>query len=516
MSELIIKGDGTFSSIPITDLGDTPDYSQLHGIPLTTDWSGTIATPVTIWQSGQAYIQSYHFVDTQGYHHYNLYAYPLPNWNYAGTPPFVWGVSYTDNVDTVYLAACVTGNTGKVMLSINDSYPTDNYLFNGTRDDLIGQAQEDVEWDESPTDDPSGNLDNLNPIGGEFADRDSFSLTENISEWEMMDVPAEMSYGKLISAIVLHEDATHGYNLTQLNNSLFLADFWTNLKHKFEGLSDPLSMIISTIELPFTPVTSGTKSMKLGGVDVLDTNGHVIAVGTLGSRYELRNVGSISLKEVWGTSKDYSDTSISIYLPYVGCREIDTDLAVNYTLTLYARIDRWTGDILYQLYASNAGSTYKYVSSEFVAYRWSGNCAKQVPLGKVDNTAAILSLLGLPTSAVAGTAAGGAIGGLLAGGVGLLNADFSPIVQSSGSVSGSVGRMDLQFAYLVVKRGIPSYPNNWRDEIGAPRYQTFALSALQGTGYTLFSHIQLGSMGNATEEEKAELERILTTEGVIL
>lgn len=516
MSDLIIKGDGNYASIPVTDIGATPDYTQIHGTPISTDWSGTGDDPVTIWQCGTSYIQTYHYIDTQGYHHYSMKWYPLPNWNWGSitsNPPW-----YNDigERDTIYIGACFTGDDGKVFISLNDTYPTQLLLYNGTKQGLVDQTVEDREWDETPTDNPSGNLDNLDPVGGEFADTDPFFLTDNITEWDLLEQPAEMSYGKLISAIVLHEDAAHGYNLTQLNNSLFLADFWTNLKNKFEGLSDPLSMIISTIELPFTPATSGTQSMKLGGVDVLDTNGHVIAVGTLGSRYELRVVGTVSLKEVWGSSKDYSDTSISIYLPYVGCREIDTDLAVNYSLTLYARVDRWTGDILYQLHASNTGSTYKYVSSEFVAYRWSGNCAKQVPLGKVDNTSAILSLLGLPMSAVAGTAAGGAVGGLLAGGVGLLNADFSPIVQSSGSVSGSVGRMDLQFAYLVVKRGIPSYPNNWRDEIGAPRYQTFALSALQGSGYTLFSHIQLGSMGNATEEEKAELERIITTEGVIL
>lgn len=513
MAELVIRGDGNYASIPVTDIGDTPDYAQIVGVPISTDWDGTISQPVTIWQSGQAYLKSYHYVDTQGYHHYNLAVYPMSGWDWGSSqPPWQFDIG---NRDTVYIGACFTGDSGKVFLSLNDSYPTQNLLYNGTKSALENQLEQDVEWDETPSDDPDGNLENLDPIGGENADTDYFGLTENITEWDL-DTPAEMSYGNLICAIVLHEDSTHGYDLTKLNNCMFLADFWTNLKNKFEGLSDPLSMIISTIELPFTPVTSGTTAMKLGGVYVEDTQGNPIAVEKLGYRYEKRTVGTINLKETWGTAKDYTDTSISIYLPYVGCREIDTDLAINYSLTLYCYVDRWTGDLLYMLHASNTGSKYKYMDSEFVAYRWTGNCAKQVPLGKVDNTSAILSLLGLPAAMGAGMAAGGALGGLLAGGVGLLNADFSPIVQSSGSVSGSVGRMDLQFAYLVIKRGIPSYPNNWREEIGAPRYQTFALSALQGSGYTLFSHIQLGSMGNATEEEKAELERLLTTEGVIL
>ena len=206
------------------------------------------------------------------------------------------------------------------------------------------------------------------------------------------------------------------------------------------------------------------------------------------TRYEKKTIGSITLKEVWGTEKDYSQCSIQIYLPFVGMRDIDTDLAVNNTLTLVALIDRWNGDILYLLHCSNTNSRYKYFSSEFIAYRWNGNCAKKVPLGRVDTTNAVLSLLsGIQRGVMTTAMTGNLIGGAVATGASWLTSNFNPTVQSSGNLAGSVGRMDMSQAYLVIKRGVPSYPNNWRNEFGAPRYQEFEVSDL--AGYTEFAEI---------------------------
>lgn len=500
MSGYIIRGDGDYASIPVVNGGYPIDYSLAQMIPIEVEFGENEL--ITIWKSGQAELQCTHYFDTQQTEHYSM------RWTDLNGD---FHVNDIGNVDTLYIGAVYSDSVfgsviGYMAWNVIPEIPNPyGVLYDG---DFSGMgAVEDREWDEEPSADPEFNPDNLGAIGGEYADTDYFDLTENISEFDMLDVPVEMDYGKLISAIVLHEDATQGYNLTQLNDCLFLADFWQNLKNKFEGLSDPLSMIISTIELPFTPNSSGTKIMKLGGITVVDSNDQPILVNKIGSRYEKRTCGSISLKEVWGSEKDYTQCSVEIYLPYVGVREIDVDLAVNYTLTLYANIDRWTGDILYSLYATNKLSSYKYMTSEFVAYRWTGNCAKQVPLGKVDNSSAILSLLGMPIKATMGVVTGGAVGGAIATGGALLNTDLSPIVQSSGSIAGSVGRMDLKYPYLIIKRGVPSYPNNWRTEFGAPRYQELRVGDI--SGYTEFAEIHADDIPGATDSEKAEIENLL-------
>jgi len=504
MSEYIIKGDDSYQSIPVIDAGDPLDYSMVQLVPVSVEF-GTSAEPVRIWQSGTAFLDASHYTDSQGYHHYVITWNTLPNWSGANTNPHQpYRSELAGNIDTIYIGAVHNDTTGYMAWNETDVFPNPNgALFNGTFSDM--GVVEAGEWDKEPSADPEFNPDNLGAIGGEFADTDRFDATDNIG-LEEIKVPTELQYGGLITAYRLQE-TLHAPNLAQLNDVLFNADFWQNLKNRFEGLSDPLSMVLDTIELPYTPDDIIPVDFKLGGIVPTNNQGNPISVGNLISRYEKRPIGNVNLKEVWGTEKDYSQCSIQIYLPYAGVRDIDVDLAINYNLTLNAIIDRWNGDIIYLLHCSNKNSAYKYMDSEFVAYRWVGNCAKKVPLGRVDTTNAILGLESSLISTSTGVMFGGALGGLVTGGLSLLNANFSPTVQSSGNLGGSVGRMDLQKAYLIIKRGVPSYPANWRSEIGAPRYQELQVSDL--SGYTEFYEVHADDINDATDSEKAEIENLL-------
>ena len=505
MNDLYIRGDGEFASVPITDVGYPPDYSLTQLIPISVEF-GTSATPVRIWSSGTAFLDAYHYTDSQGYNHYNVSYNTLDGWNGAIIDPSNPGIVSIGNVDEIYIGACKSGENGYVAFTPSDSYfPNPNcVLFQGTWTNLESQTTPLEEWDESPSTNESDPT-NLEAIGGEFADRGFFDQTDNIGLDEI-ETPEELDYGNLVTPYVLVQEL-NSPNLSDLNQALFLAGFWTNLKNKFEGLSDPLSMILDAIELPYTPGSS-YRDIKLGGVALENASGNPIRAGALSLRYEKKTIGSINLKEVWGTEKDYNQCSIQIYLPFVGMRDIDTDLAVNNTLTLVALIDRWNGDILYLLHCSNTGSRYKYFSSEFIAYRWNGNCAKKVPLGRVDTTNAVLSLLsGIQRGVMTTAMTGNLVGGAVATGASWLSSNFNPTVQSSGNLAGSVGRMDLSQAYLVIKRGVPSYPNNWRSEFGAPRYQEFEVSDL--AGYTEFAEIHADDVTGATDDEKAEIENLL-------
>lgn len=501
MSELILRGDGDYASIPLSDIGSPPDYTQVQLVAIDVEF-GTMAEPVRIWQSGQAYLDAYSYTDTQGTTHYNLKWDVLPGWIPTGVPPFLNDIG---NISTLYIGCCKIGDDGYVAWTPNDfPYPY-GVLFDGGYANLSNSLSSITDWDEEPSADED-NPDNMNAIGGEFADRGFFDQTDNISLDDLPEHLPEMDYGGLIMPYILQE-TSQIFNLTQLNDALFLASFWQNLKNKFEGLSDPLSMVLDTIEIPYTPSGIGGRAMKLGGNQLEDSNGNPITAQVLGLRYQKFTVGAINLKEVWGTEKDYSQCSIQIYLPYVGVRDIDTDLAVNNVLTLVAYVDRWNGDILYLLHCSNTASRYKYFSSEFIAYRWNGNCAKKVPLGRVDTTNAILSLLSVAQKTAVGYASGGIVGAIGMGGAEALSSNFNPTVQSSGNVAGSVGRMDMNEAYLIIKRGVPSYPNNWRNEFGATRYQELLVQDI--TGYTEFAEIHADDITGATDDEKAEIENLM-------
>ena len=224
-------------------------------------------------------------------------------------------------------------------------------------------------------------------------------------------------------------------------------------------------------------------------------------------------------------------------------RQIDADLGVNSVLTLAVIIDVWTGDLNYMMEINNNSMQNKYFGSSGVPYRWSGNCGNKIPIGKVDpstpilNVAASLGSMAIGAGMMAltggiGGAAAAATGGMVTAGSAVgagagagmlasgmrgamqdLNQGFSPIAQSSGNISGAVGYMDFQYPYLVIKRGIPSYPNNWRAEIGAPRYQEFEVGDL--SGYTEFAEIHADAVNGASDDEKTMIEDFLKA-GVII
>ena len=392
---------------------------------------------------------------------------------------------------------------------------------------VSGVSTEDVpvaDWDKSPSTDYT-DPDNEDPRGGEYADTEPFGTTDLMTLDSLPDPEVEqnMDYSGIIKTYVM--------NATQMNSiaSMFVGTMWDDLKAKFGGVSDPMSYILSAIQVPFAPTGVTTNvAFRLGGFEVTGSQ-----VDYTKNRYLSWDMGSVKLSEVWGSARDYSDVSIELFLPYCGMKEVDPDICMNATNTLKCYIDMWTGDVTYLLHVSNTASSGKYYRSESVPYRWTGNCAKKVPLGRIDNSNQVLAAAG----AIAGLGMGLA-GGLAsprtnsvtaegmavtdksfpilptAAGLGALTQVFKPTVQTSGGVAGSTGAMDYQKAYFIVKRAVPQYPNDWRSQIGAPRYQTFTISDL--SGFTLFSDLLLDDMGIAVKEEIDELKMLLKTEGVIL
>lgn len=392
---------------------------------------------------------------------------------------------------------------------------------------LSGVEEEDIpehEWDVSPSTDYT-DPDNMDPRGGENADTEPFGTTDlmTLDSLPNPEIEQNMDYSGIIKTYVM--------SATQMNSIalMFTGTVWDDLKAKFGGVSDPMSYILSAIQVPFAP-TGVTQNVpfRLGGFEVTGSS-----VDYTKNRYLSLNMGSVKLNEVWGSARDYSDVSIDLFLPYCGTKQVDPDICINATNTLMCYVDMWTGDVTYLLHVSNTNSSGKYYRSESVPYRWTGNCAKKVPLGRIDNSNQVLAAAGAIAGLGVGVAGGLAAPGTAAvtaegmpitdksfpilptaAGLGALTQVFKPTVQTSGGVAGSTGAMDYQKAYFIVKRAVPQYPNNWRSQIGAPRYQTFTIGDL--SGFTLFSDLLLDDMGIAVKEEIEELKALLTTEGVIL
>lgn len=518
MSEYIIRADDGYNAVPVSDIGQsTINFDTVTFTSEDIVAGGTTTDPVKLWEGNGGYIRAYGSGNNVNLQVHSMNG-TIDPWGGVIGPVnetdkiFICGITRTIlDVQHIYCYYTYAANEEEARERLNRTAGTTSLLYSNTVENSEDILSVETPWDETPTEDVT-DPNNEKPEGGEHADRGNFAdndlmLLEDMPNPELN----EMNYGSLMTCYAMRRQ-----ELDALAAALFRPTFWQSMKSKFEGLSDPMAFILDAVELPLPVTDFGISRIILGGTKLEDENGNWLTSAYYSTRFKKYNMGSLSLKEIWGSEKDYSNTTISIYLPYCGVKELDPDIVLNCTVTLMLYVDRWNGDILYLLHASNNAAAQKYYRQENVVYRWSGNCGRRIPLGRVDNSNQIIQAV----SGLAGIAAGygmGGVGGAVMGAIPTIQniaaGNFKPTVQTSGGVSGNVGRMDYQYAYLIIKRGVPEYPNGWRSEIGAPRYQELLISSL--SGYTLFSTVYLENI-ECMAEEKEELEKLLTTEGVIL
>ena len=428
-----------------------------------------------------------------------------------------------------------------IMFRYGTGYPSEGYTVASYRilaEDMDESWFETETWDKQPSDDPE-DPDNLNPRGGAFADLDPFDSTDLVDDLDFLleGWPFDP----------YNEDAQHNptvglftpYGLTStqlgaLGEKLWATDFMSNLITLLGGRVDPNAAgIVSLFSLPIawndSPLGANLP-VFICGTEVKDANGS--AYGShFSARFKRFFLGSIILKEVWGSAKDYEDVDINIFLPYIGMRTVDPAFCINRRLSLNCTVDFWTGDITYVLQSSNAESNAgafspignQYFRQDTAPYRWTGNCSQDIPFAVGSSngvrnaiTSSLMGIVGAGAAAAMSPVGGAAVAGLAAGrGLASISEAHSrgPSVQSGGSLNGSSGYCDLQYAFIQVIRSVPVYPNGWRQKIGAPRYQTFTVGSL--AGFTQFSDIHAESVSGASDDEKKLIEATLM-DGVFL
>lgn len=262
--------------------------------------------------------------------------------------------------------------------------------------------------------------------------------------------------------------------------------------------SAPIESILGLSMVPVQPAGIGGYTIVLGGVNT------GISAFTVTNRYVTVDCGSIAVEERWGAYLDYSPfTKMSIFLPYIGFRDISTDDVMGKTVALQYNVDVLSGVCVAELKCGGS-----------VLYSWQGNCAQQMPITAADWSAAFSSALGLAgTAAAAIVTKGGTLplGGTVASSA--VNAlSMKPSMERGGSISGAAGAMAGQVPYLVRERPEQAVPGRQNHFIGYPSFTTVTLGSI--AGYTEVESIHLEGIP-ATAAELSELESILK-EGFIL
>lgn len=295
-------------------------------------------------------------------------------------------------------------------------------------------------------------------------------------------------------------------SLSQINalgDYLWSSAFDVNQLKKLFG--DPMQAIIGLSIVPVNPPAGGSKSVKIGDVDT------GITMPYISRQFVEKDLGSITIDPYIGSFMDYSPyTKISIYLPYIGFRELAPEDVMGTTLSIKYIIDVITGGCNAVINVSGKGAIYQF----------NGSCIANVPLSAINYSGAIqnaVSAIGSGITTVAGIASGNIPVGVM-GVAGLASSaantavNSKPSIQRAGTMGGAAGLASVQFPYCIIERPRISAPDNYNGFIGNTLNVTMTLNDCHGL--TFVDQIHLDNV-ICTEDERNELYRLLK-EGVIL
>lgn len=293
------------------------------------------------------------------------------------------------------------------------------------------------------------------------------------------------------------------YNPTQeqLNSFgswLWSSDFVDQIKKVFYS---PMDAIIGLHKIFATPTTGAEQNIKVGYLD----SGVPSKIVT--EQYVTIDCGSVLLQEYFGNVFDYTDTTINLYLPFIGIRQISTADAVRGLINVVYHVDVITGACLAEVRIDrdNAGGT---------IYQFSGSCAVQYPLSSGSYMGIVSGILSTATSVGLGLAFGGIGGGIISGmnaGARMLGGGSSANISKAGNFSGNAGAMGIKKPYIIISRPQTALATDFNKYIGKPANHTTTIGAC--TGFFKCREIHLEFIG-ATDDEMSELNTLLTT-GVI-
>ena len=268
--------------------------------------------------------------------------------------------------------------------------------------------------------------------------------------------------------------------------------------------SDPMQSIIGLAIVPVQPSVGGSKNVMFGTID------SGITMNYLSTNYVQLDCGSVSIDKYVGCFMDNDPyTKISIYLPFIGIRQLSADDCIGRSLHVVYNIDVLTG----------ACACFIEVSGKGVLYSYNGSCITNVPLTAVNFSGAIqnaVSAIGSAVGVVAGMATGAApvtamsIAGLATSAANTA-VNSKPTVQRSGNLGGSAGILSIMTPYVIIERPNMSVPNQVEKFVGQTSNITMYLGDC--SGFTMCEYVHLDNL-NATSEEIVEIESMLRT-GVI-
>lgn len=253
--------------------------------------------------------------------------------------------------------------------------------------------------------------------------------------------------------------------------------------------NNPIENIISCKSIPLS-LNGTTQKIILGNVDT-GVNGDKVS-----NNFTKQNIGSIPIPEKYHNFLDYAPyTNVIIYLPYVGFKELDTNLVMGKTLSISYTVDIITGGCLCQITSNNVK-----------LYEFNGNMGIDIPI-TASNRAQVEA--GYISSGI-GIASSVASGNIVGAATSLINSAESQYhYASTSSPNPMCVASTNRTCYVILDRPTYQTLKSFNHTRGKKCYLTKTINTLKG--YTICDeHIDLSGI-RATDSEKEELIKILSS-----
>lgn len=319
---------------------------------------------------------------------------------------------------------------------------------------------------------------------------------------------------------------------------------WNHVK---QFLENPMDAFIAFNLVPCAVPDGGTAEFKVMYI------GTGVNMTSAASQFVDVDCGTLDIDEYYGSALDYApNTKISVFLPFIGTVQLDTDDVMGKTIGVKYRIDIVSG-----------GCVAKITVDGSIHYQYSGHCAVNIPFTSADYTGYISAMLqaakvgstiasagasaaaataeegvAIPEMAAAGAtaaemmeaskaydrriAASGAEGATQAAFNSLAPKNISntvgvvmsskPVVERSGSFSGNTGYLGIRRPFCIIERPRMCNPSDYGKYNGRPAMLTMSLGDC--SGFTKVQQVQLTGIP-ATNPELDEIGAFLKG-GVIL
>lgn len=324
-----------------------------------------------------------------------------------------------------------------------------------------------------------------------------------------------------------------------LGNQNIWSTLWDAIKRVLE---DPMDALIALNVVPCSPSVGSDQSFK---VLFIDTG---VTMPVITNQFVDVNCGSLQLTEFTGSFLDYSpNTSVDLFLPFIGTVPLDTDEVMGRTISIIYRIDLITctcvakvsidGNIMYQFtggcgfnipITAKSYTNYLQVATSLVAAAVSAGISASTMVGvaampEVVSSAAPIASPG--DGSIIPYNAEGLASGSMETGYNLKATQYpgkqidirpmihqKPTASHSGGFGGSGGFLGVRYPYLIIKAPRLCNPENYGELLGRPSEVYGELGSF--SGYCEVRQVQLTGI-SATSGELTEIETLLKG-GIIL